>query len=115
MSKLKGGNSNWRGPIWFPTNYLLVDSLRRLGKAFGDQLQFEAPSISDQPVAASELAGDLAKRLMRVFEVDESGKRAWCGNRERFHEDPHWKDLHLFYEYFHGDKGTGLGLSLIHI
>ncbi len=111
VSKLKGGNSNWRGPIWFPTNYLLVDSLRRLGKAFGDQLQFEAPSISDQPVAASELAGDLAKRLMRVFEVDESGKRAWCGNRERFHEDPHWKDLHLFYEYFHGDKGTGLGAS----
>lgn len=111
VSKLKGGNSNWRGPIWFPTNYLLIDSLRRLGKAFGDHLKFDAPSIDDQPVSARQLAQDLATRLTRIFECDEAGKRTWTGDCKTFDSDPNWKDLQLFHEYFHGDNGAGLGAS----
>ena len=111
VSKLKGGNSNWRGPIWFPTNYMLIDSLRRLGKAFGDQLKFDAPAVAGGQATANDLAYDLADRLKRIFNADESGRRAWWGDDRKYSDDPHWKELHLFYEYFHGETGAGLGAS----
>ena len=111
ISKLKGGNSNWRGPIWFPSNYLLIDSLRRLGKAFGDNLSFETPAISSGPVSANDLAKDLAYRLMKIFVRDGEGHKAWPGGCDKFENDPHWKDLQLFYEYFDGENGAGLGAS----
>jgi hypothetical protein len=111
ISKLKGGNSNWRGPIWFPTNYLLIDSLRRLGKAFGNNLQIESPAIADTPVSTRQLAADLANRLISIFDHDNNGQKPWCGGCKTFGHDPHWKDLPLFHEYFHGDNGAGLGAS----
>ena len=110
VSKLKGGNSNWRGPIWFPTNYLLIDSLRRLGKAFGDQLKIESPSL-DQSITATQLANDLANRLIRIFSSNENNVSPWCGGCNKFGSDPFWRDLPLFHEYFHGDNGAGLGAS----
>ena len=110
ISKLKGGNSNWRGPIWFPTNYLLIDSLRRLGKAFGDHLKIDSPSFK-QPVTATQLASELANRLIGIFASTEESKRPWCGGCDKFNSDPHWRDLTLFHEYFHGDNGAGLGAS----
>ena len=110
ISKLKGGNSNWRGPVWLPTNYLLIDSLRRLGKAFGGQLKFESPAFANDQTA-TQLAGDLANRLIGIFETGDDDQRPWCGGCQRFGKDPYWKDLPLFYEYFHGDNGAGLGAS----
>ena len=109
VSKLKGGNSNWRGPIWLPTNYLLIDSLRRLGKAFGNQLTVTSPSF-DQSITATELANELANRLINIF-ASENGSRPWCGGCKTFNNDPHWQGLTLFHEYFHGDNGAGLGAS----
>ena len=111
ISKLKGGNSNWRGPIWFPTNYLLIDSLRRLGKAFGDQLTFEASAVGSNAATANDLARDLALRLKRLFSKNDHGRRPWCTGCNTFADDPHWKDLQLFHEYFNGENGAGLGAS----
>ena len=112
VSKLKGGNSNWRGPIWFPTNYLLIDSLRRLGKAFGDQIQMDNPD-GEGLVSPTELAENLANRLVKIFETDNVNLngRPWCGGCERFGKDPHWRELPLFHEYFNGENATGLGAS----
>jgi len=109
VSKIKGGNSNWRGPIWFPTCFLLIESLRKLGKAFGPGLRMRLSDDRDFDMRA--LGGDLADRLIRIFTRDESGRRAVFGNLEKFQHDPHWRDLILFHEYFHGDTGAGLGAS----
>lgn len=108
-SKIKGGNSNWRGPIWFPMNYLIVESLQKFHHCLGDEFQVEFPSGSGQPHSLEKVAGELSRRLGRIFIRDAVGRRPVYGGLEKFQSDPHWRDLILFYEYFHGDNGAGLG------
>jgi hypothetical protein len=109
VSRIKGGNSNWRGPIWFPTCFLLIESFRKLGTAFG--ADFEVRVCDGSVVTFPVLARATAERLMRIFQRDASGRRPVYGGTRTFQEDPHWRDLVLFYEYFHGDNGAGLGAS----
>jgi hypothetical protein len=109
LSKIKGGNSNWRGPIWMPTNFLLIESLRKLGQAYGESLRVSLPGGAR--LTFREMAGDLADRLIRLFTRDQTGRRPLHGGSRMFQEDPHWRDHLLYYEYFHGDNGAGLGAS----
>lgn len=104
IEKIKGGNSNWRGPIWFPTNYLFLCSLRRLHAGVGDTLK-----IRGQPIQV--LIQSLSTRLISLFEKNAAGKRPVHGDDNIYQQDPHWKDLILFYEHYHGDTGRGLGAS----
>jgi hypothetical protein len=97
--KLKGGNSNWRGPIWFPTSYLLIESILKFDEAHGGELGLKG------------LAKDVAERLMNIFKLDSNGRRPVFGGQEMFQTDPNWRDYILFYEHFHGDNGAGLGAS----
>ncbi len=106
-----GGNSNWRGPVWFPPNYLLIESLQRFHHYFGDDLQVECPTGSGQKMNLSEIAVELSRRLARLFLRDEQGRRAAFGGAEKFQNDPNFRDHILFYEYFNGDNGAGLGAS----
>jgi hypothetical protein len=108
--KLKGGNSNWRGPIWFPTTFLIIESLRKLATALGPSYAVPAPGAA-QLIALPALARDLARRLIAIFLLDERGQRPVFGGAPRFADDPHWRDQLLFYEYFHGDNGAGIGAS----
>ena len=108
---LFGGNSNWRGPVWFPVNYLLIEALERYHYFYGDALQVECPTGSGRLMNLRDVARELAVRLVRLFRPDEHGRRPCHGSQARFAEDPHWRDLVLFYEYFHGDTGEGLGAS----
>jgi hypothetical protein len=111
VAKIKGGNSNWRGPIWFPTCFLLIESLRKLGKAYGATFTVPTQASDGKSVTFPELAGELAERMIRIFTRDGDGRRAVYGGTAKFQDDPHWRDLILFYEYFHGDNGAGLGAS----
>lgn len=115
VSKIKGGNSNWRGPIWMPTCFLFLESLRKLAKAYGLDYSFSLPDFDeagDGRLTFPELSHELAERLIRIFARDPlSGKRPLFGDEPRFRNDPHWRDLLLFYEYFDGDTGKGLGAS----
>jgi hypothetical protein len=111
VAKIKGGNSNWRGPVWFPTCFLLIESLRKLGKAFGPTFTVRAPSHGGRPLTFPEMARDLADRLVGIFTRDAEGRRPVFGGSSKFQDDPHWRDHILFYEYFHGDDGAGLGAS----
>ena len=108
---LFGGNSNWRGPIWFPLNYLIIGALHRFYHFYGDTFKIEFPTGSGDLMTLEEVAGKLSHRLTRIFLRDEQGRRAVHGGIEKFQQDPHWRDLLLFYEYFHGDNGAGLGAS----
>jgi hypothetical protein len=108
---LFGGNSNWRGPIWFPLNYLLVEALERYHHFYGDSLKVECPTGSGRFMNLSEVAMEIAGRLSRIFLPDESGRRPVHGGARLYEKDPHWKDLALFYEYFHGETGRGVGAS----
>ena len=108
---LFGGNSNWRGPIWFPLNYLIIGALHRFYHFYGDAFKVEFPTGSGDMMTLEEVAGKLSHRLTRIFLRDEQGRRAVHGSVEKFQQDPHWRDLLLFYEYFHGDNGAGLGAS----
>ena len=110
-SKLKGGNSNWRGPIWFPTSFLLIESLRKLGTAFGDSFTIATPGSHEQPIPLNAMARDIARRLIGIFLLDPEGRRPVFGGAKKFRDDPHWRDHPLFYEYFHGDNGAGIGAS----
>jgi hypothetical protein len=108
---LFGGNSNWRGPVWFPVNALVVDALRAYGRFFGDDLTVEHPTRTgtDRPLGA--VADDLADRLVATFREGADGRRPVHGPYEKFHIDPAWHDAIPFHEYFHGDTGAGLGAS----
>ncbi len=104
-----GGNSNWRGPVWFPSNFLLIESLQRFHHYFGDSLQVEYPTDSGRHLTLWQVAAELSGSLSRIFLRDSNGRRPVYGGVERFQKDPYWRDLILFYEYFHGDTGYGLG------
>jgi len=108
---LFGGNSNWRGPIWFPVNYLLVEALERYHHFYGDGLRVECPTGSGQLMNLAEVADELNRRLSSIFLPDATGRAAWHGDDARFAADEHWRDLVLFYEYFHGDTGRGVGAA----
>jgi hypothetical protein len=108
---LFGGNSNWRGPIWFPLNFLLIESLQKFHRFFGDDLRVELPTGSGKEMTLQGVAAELSQRLVKIFLRDPSGRRPFYGGREKFQTDPHWRDFMLFHEYFHGDNGTGLGAS----
>ena len=110
-SGLFGGNSNWRGPIWFPVNYLLIESLQKFHWYFGDDFKVEFPTGSDRMLNLWEVSQELSRRLSHIFLQDEDGNRPFNGNNETFQTDEFWKDYILFYEYFHGDNGSGLGAS----
>jgi hypothetical protein len=110
-SGLFGGNSNWRGPVWFPVNYLIIESLQKFHYYMGDEFQVECPTGSGCWMTLWEVAAELSRRLIRIFQRDPAGRRPVAGGIEKFYQDPHWKDLLLFYEYFHGDNGAGIGAS----
>ena len=105
-----GGNSNWRGPVWFPVNYLLIESLQRFHYYFGDEFQVECPTGSGRMMSLWDVATELSRRLSSIF-LAKDGRRAVYEGNERFQTDPHWRDLILFHEYFHGDTGRGLGAA----
>ncbi|MDB4729963.1 glucosidase [bacterium] len=106
-----GGNSNWRGPIWFPINYLLIERLKRYHNFLGDSFQIEYPSGSGNMANLSEISDSLSQRLVSIFEKDSTGKRPVYGGNETQQSNPSWQDLILYHEYFHGDNGAGLGAS----
>ena len=110
-SGLFGGNSNWRGPIWFPINMLLIRALRQFHRYYGNSFQVECPTGSGRMMNLGEVANEIARRLSSIFLRDGAGRRAVNGGVAKFQEDPYWRDLPRFYEYFHGDNGAGIGAS----
>jgi hypothetical protein len=110
-SGIFGGNSNWRGPIWFPLNYLLVESLQKYHHYYGEDFKVEFPTRSGGEADLWEVAAEISRRLVHIFVRGKDGRRPVAGGAELFQSDPHWRDLILFYEYFHGDNGAGIGAS----
>jgi len=106
-----GGNSNWRGPVWPPVNYLMIESLQKYHHYFGDEFKVECPTGSGVMMNLSDVAAMLSRRMSRLFLRDEHGRRPIFGGSEKFQTDPHFRDHILFYEYFHGDNGAGMGAS----
>jgi hypothetical protein len=109
QTALFGGNSNWRGPVWFPLNYLLIESLQKFHHYLGDEYRVECPTGSGHMMTLWEVAAEISRRLSRLFLRDDQGRRPANGANECFHSDPHWRDLVLFHEYFHAETGAGLG------
>jgi len=110
--KIKGGNSNWRGPIWFPTTYLIIESLAKFSDAFGADFVVAAPGMDGHGITPRAMGAEIARRMVKIFKRDpHTGHRPVHGGSSKFLDDPHWRDLLLFYEYFHGDTGAGLGAS----
>jgi|SoiMethySBSTD1v2_1073268.scaffolds.fasta_scaffold85163_2 hypothetical protein len=110
-TNLFGGNSNWRGPIWMPVNHLLIHSLRKMYSYYGDEFVVECPTGSGKTMNLWQVADELARRIISIFLRDERQQRPVHGGSRKFQSDPHWRDLPLFYEYFHGDNGAGVGAS----
>lgn len=110
-SNLFGGNSNWRGPIWMPINFLIIESLEKFHHYYGDDFKVECPTRSGNYLTLKEISEELTKRLLRIFQKDENGIRPFLGDNEKLQKDPNFKDYFLFNEYFHGDTGKGLGAS----
>jgi hypothetical protein len=110
-TELFGGNSNWRGPVWFPVNYLLIESLQKFHHYLGEDFKVECPTGSGQMMTLWEVAAEISRRLSHLFLRGADGRRPVHGQTEKFQTDPHWRDLLLFYEYFHGDNGSGMGAS----
>jgi hypothetical protein len=110
-SGLFGGNSNWRGPIWFPVNYLIIEALQQFHHYYSDDFKVECPSGSGQYLTLDEIADELSRRLASIFLRDGAGRRPVFGGQAKLQHDPHWRDNILFHEYFHGDNGAGIGAS----
>ena len=110
-AKIKGGNSNWRGPIWFPTTFLMIEALRKLGTAYGPTFKIRVGGEDGEEKPLWDAAKSMSDRLVSIFTRGADGRRPCHGRRAKFQTDPHWRDLILFYEYFHGDTGEGLGAS----
>jgi hypothetical protein len=110
-SGLFGGNSNWRGPIWFPLNYLLIEALERYHTFYGKTLRVECPTRSGNYMDLQQVADEIRRRLARLFLSDEAGDRPSYARTDVLLNDPHWRDLVLFYEYFDAETGRGLGAS----
>jgi hypothetical protein len=108
---LFGGNSNWRGPIWFPVNYLLIESLQKYHYYYGDDFKVECPTGSGQMMTLWEVSVEISRRLSALFLPDKDGRRPVLGTNDTFQQGVHWRDLVPFHEYFHGDTGEGLGAS----
>jgi hypothetical protein len=108
---LFGGNSNWRGPIWFPVNVLLIESLQKLDYFYRDGVKVACPTGSDQLMPLRDVSAEIERRLVRIFRRGEDGRRPVLGAVEKFQTDPHWRDLIPFHEYFNGDTGAGVGAS----
>jgi hypothetical protein len=106
-----GGNSNWRGPVWFPMNLVILRALMQLHRYYGDRLKVECPTGSGNTMTLGEVAAEIATRLATTFTEGADGRRPVFGGIEKFQTDPHWHDLILFHEYFHGDNGAGIGAS----
>jgi hypothetical protein len=106
-----GGNSNWRGPIWMPVNMLILRALLNYYSYYGDDFTIECPTGSGQRMNLYQVAEEIARRLACIFLRNSDGRRPVYGDSKKFQQDPHWKDLVLFYEYFHGDNGAGIGAS----
>ncbi|AFY75088.1 glycogen debranching enzyme [Synechococcus sp. PCC 7502] len=110
-SGLFGGNSNWRGPIWMPVNFLIIESLQKFHHYYGNDFTIEYPSGSGQMMTLWDVSVELSRRLINIFSKDTNGDRPVNNGNQKFQTDPHWQDLIQFYEYFHGDHGTGVGAS----
>ena len=110
-TKLFGGNSNWRGPIWFPVNYLIIESLQKFHHYFGEGYKVECPTGSGIYMTLWEVSAEISRRLTHIFLRDDAGRRPVHGNIGAYQNDANWKDLVLFFEYFHGDDGSGVGAS----
>ena len=108
---LFGGNSNWRGPVWFPVNVMLIEALTTFHTYFGSTFTVECPSGSGRCLTLLQVAAELRQKLISIFLRDEHGRRPIHGDNDTFQKDPHWRDHLLFYEYFHGESGAGLGAS----
>ncbi len=106
-----GGNSNWRGPVWFPLNYLLLEALERYHRFYGDSFQVEFPTHSGQMMNLDQVANEIGQRLLKLFLPDADGRRPCFGTEMIWTNDPHWRKLLLFHEFFHGDSGRGLGAN----
>jgi hypothetical protein len=111
-NRMLGGNSNWRGPVWFPMNFLLIQAIATYSEYYGESLQVECPTGSGTHLTLTQIADELAGRLTSIFvRDDERGRRAVLGANDYFQEDPHWRDYIPFHEFFHGETGEGLGAS----
>jgi hypothetical protein len=110
-SNMFGGNSNWRGPIWFPMNYLIIEALQKFHHYYGDDFKIECPTGSGRYLTIDGVARELRERLARLFLRDGSGRRPAFGDHPKLQNDVHFRDYVLFYEYFHGDSGRGAGAS----
>ena len=106
-----GGNSNWRGPVWMPINYLIIKSIKKYGAFYGDNLKVECPKGSGNFMNLNDVAKELTRRILSIFEPDSAGNRPIHGNYNWFYQQPENKELLLFHEYFHGDNNRGLGAS----
>jgi hypothetical protein len=111
QSGLFGGNSNWRGPVWFPPNFLMIESLQKFHHYFGDDFRVECPAGSGKQMSLWDVSAELSRTLTHLFLKDQNGRRPVYGDNDKFQNDPLWRDFILFYEYFHGDTGVGLGAS----
>ena len=111
VTSVFGGNSNWRGPIWFPVNYLIIESLQRFHHYYGNDFKVEHPTGSGNLMTLKEIAADLSDRLISIFRKDPSGRRAVFGDYTALQNDKHFNDYLWFFEYFHGDNGRGAGAT----
>ncbi len=111
QSGMFGGNSNWRGPVWFPVNFLMIESLQKFHYYFGDDLMVDFPTGSGKKMSLGDIAAELSRRLSRMFLKNEEGRRPVFGANDKFQTDPNFRDYILFNEYFNGDTSEGLGAS----